>query len=234
MALIIKDAVFNYVHIKTPVLEFEAKADPAKEHMNKEYIVDVLMPLASWKKFKKHYKKVSSIEKAKTFTAAEYEAAFKVSPPDAKVYADEDGDYTVIKFRQRAYYVNSGDATKQPQIVGVTKMKNGNGDVIGYADGEGQAVGVDIAVGNGSVGVLQFRERTWKFGGKDGLSLDLVALQVTKLVPYEADDLAFDMDEVEVDGDSPFEGGTPIDDGDTTTDTERGSSDKKEEEDDTW
>jgi hypothetical protein len=214
MALLIQNAVFNYVSIKTPKLEYEAKADPKGDHLNKEYVVDVLMPYASWKKFKKHYKKVGAIEKAKTYNAAEYEAAFKVAPPSADVYADEDGDFTVIKFRQRAYYKDSGDKTKQPRIVGVKNVKNGAGEVISSKDSEGQEVGLKIEVGNGSEGILQFKERTWTFGGKPGLSLDLVAIQVKKLVPYEGgDELDFDMEEDEVDTDAnPFAGGDGIDD----------------------
>lgn len=230
MALLIQNAVFNYVSIKTPKLEYQKQADPKNEHMNKEYVVDVLMPFASWKKFKKHYKTVGAIEKAKTYTAEEYEAAFKVAPPSADVYGDDDGDYTVIKFRQRAYYKDSGDATKQPRIVGTKKITNGAGDVIGYKDAEGQDVGVQIEVGNGSEGMLQFRERTWSFGGKDGLSLDLVAIQVKKLVPYEAvDDLAFDMEEEESDDDNPFAGGGSLDEDDTGS-APQGSDDSGDEE----
>lgn len=212
MALLIQNAVFNYVCIKNPKLEFEKQADLASAHMNREYIVDVLMPYASWKKFKKHYKAVGAIEKAKSHTPEEYKAAFKVDGPDAEVYGDEDGDYTVIKFRQRAYYKDSGDAAKQPSIVGTKKIKNGNGDAVGFKDSLGQDVGVEIEVGNGSVGTLQFRERSWKFGGKDGLSLDLVAIQVKELVAFESkDELAFDMDEEVADSEAPFEGGADLD-----------------------
>lgn len=234
MALLIQDAIFNYVHIKTPVLEFEAKADPKVEHMNKEYVVDVLMPFKAWKVFKKHYKNVGAIKSARTYTAEEYEAAFKVSPPDAKVYADTEGDFTIVKFRQRAYYKDSGDAAKQPRILGTTKVKNGAGEVIGYKDSEGQDVGTDIAVGNGSLGVLQFRERTWTFGGKDGLSLDLVKIQVKNLVAYEAADSDddFDMDEeIMDDGGSPFAGGADLsgDDEDNSV-----ASSNADQEDDEW
>ncbi len=235
MALLIQNAIFHYVSIKNPKLEFEKKADPALDHMNKEYIVDVLMPYASWKKFKKHYKAVGAIEKAKSFTAAEYEAAFKVAPPTDEKYQDEAGDFTVIKFRQRAYYKDSKDATKQPQVVGTKKIKNGAGAVVSYKDSEGQDVGITIDVGNGSSGILQFRERSWTFGGKDGLSLDLVAIQIKSLIPYEAkDELDFDMDEEEMTDDHPFasgnEGGFAEDD---TDDIPVKTPGKHEEADDT-
>ena len=220
MALLIQNAVMNYVCIKTPKIEFGKKPDPKGEHINKEFIVDVLMPYASWKKFKKHYKKVGAIEKAKSFTAAEYEEAFKVKPPTDDIYKDEDGDYTLIKFRQRAYYTSNGDATKQPQVVGTKKIKNGNGELIGFKDAEGQDVGIDIEVGNGSVGIVQFRERTWTFESKPGLSLDLVAIQVVKLVPYEGsgDELGFDMDEEESEEGNPFAGGGSLADDDVDGD----------------
>lgn len=206
MALIINNAVLNYVHIKTPALEYKKQVDPKCDYMNKEYIVDVLMPYSAFKKFRKQYKSVGAIEKAKTYTAKEYEAAFKVSPPDATIYGDEDGDFTIVKFRKRAYYKNTGDATKQPQVVGVTKLKNGAGKVVGYKDKQGEEVGIKIAVGNGSVGLLQFAERNWSFGGDKGLNLDLVAIQIQELVPYESADHGFDMDEEEVaGGDDSFE-----------------------------
>ena len=216
-ALLIQNAIFNYTHIKTPALEFEKSIDPKGDHLNKEYIVDVLMPYAAWKKFKKHYKAVGAISSAKEYTAEEYETSFKVDPPAADTYANTEGDFTVIKFRQRAYYIKTGDATKQPRILGTVKVKNGAGDVIGYKDNSGQAVGTEIEVGNGSMGVLQFRERTWTFGGKQGLSLDLVKIQVKELVPYTGgdNDDDFDMEEEEASDDSnPFAGGDDLGDDD--------------------
>jgi hypothetical protein len=210
MALLIQNAIFNYVHIKTPVLEYQAKPDPEKAYMFKEYIVDTLMPYASWKKFKKHYKKVGAIEKAKTFTAAEYEAAFKVAPPTDEMYQDDDGEFTLIKFRQRAYYKNSEEPTKQPRVLGTKKILNGNGDAIGFKDNLDNEVSTDISVGNGSLGVLQFRERNWEFGGKPGLSLDLVKIQIKELIPFagsDDNDDDFDMEESQEEGSNPFGGG---------------------------
>lgn len=223
----IHDAVFNYVCIKNYKLEYEAKPDPKGDHLNKEYIVDVLMPYALWKKFKKAYKTVGSIEKAKTYTAAEYEASFKVAPPTDEKYQDEDGDFTVVKFRQRAYYALTDDKTKQPQVVGTKEIKSG-GKVIGYKDSEGQDVGVEIEVGNGSTGTVQFRERTWTYGGKPGLSLDLVAIQVQKLVPYDGDDLEFDMEEEEVDSDTPWADDSDLADGDGKENPPSGGDQGKE------
>lgn len=223
-------AIFNYVHIKTPALEYKKQVDPKCDYMNKEYIVDVLMPYADCKKFRKQYKMVGAIEKAKTYTAKEYEAAFKVSPPDAAVYADEDGDYTIIKFRKRAYYKNTGDATKQPQVVGVTKLKNSAGNVVGYKDRNGENVGIDIAVGNGSMGILQFTERSWSFGTDKGLNLDLVALQVQDLVPYESADHGFDLDEEEVEDDDYEQGQGFVDEGEEEEEQESDNSSGGEDE----
>lgn len=235
-ALLIQNVYFNYVHIKTAVLEFEKKADPAGDHMNKEYIVDVLMPFKAWQKFKKHYKAVGAIGASKEYTAAEYEAAFKVAPPEADVYANGDGEYTVIKFRQRAYYSNTGDATKQPRILGTVKLKDPAGNVIGFKDNNGEKVGTEIEVGNGSLGTIQFRERTWTFGGKDGLSLDLVKIQIKELVVYEGSDNDddFDMTDEEVgDSDHPFSGGDDLG-GDDAQVAEPAKTKPKEDTDDDW
>ncbi len=193
----IANAIFNYVHIKTPTLEYKKVADPKKPHINKEYIVDVLMPYAAWKKFKKAFKNVGAVEKAKTYTAAEYKVSFKVDAPDAEVYADEDGDYTIIKFRQRAYYKDSGDVTKQPNVVGVKKIVNKAGVITGYRDANGLEFDVMSTVGNGSSGMLQYNPRTWSFGGDKGLNLDLVAIQIKHMIPYVSQDHGFDMDEEE-------------------------------------
>lgn len=193
----IKNAIFNYVHIKTPTLEYKKVADPKIPYMNKEYIVDVLMPFADWKKFKKVFKMVGAIEKAKSYTAAEYKAAFKVDAPDADIYGDEDGDYTIVKFRQRAYYKDSGDKTKQPKVVGIVRIVNKAGVITGYKDGNGVEFGIDATVGNGSSGMLQFSQRTWSFGGDKGLNLDLVAVQIKNLIPYESSDHGFDMEDEE-------------------------------------
>lgn len=235
MALIIKNAIVNYAKLGTPVTEYEKEVVAGKPHMNKEYLLEVLMPHKLWKKFSKQYKKVVGVEKAKVYTAEEYEKNFKVSPPDASIYADEDGDYTIIKLRQRAYYKNSGDEIpdgKKPKVVGVSQTKNSKGKVTGFKDAEGNAVGIDIAIGNGSECNVQFSERTWK--GRDGLSLDLVAVQVTNLVAYDSGGLGFDMEDEEIDdsdSDNAFEASSGFveDDEDNSV-----ASSNADQEDDEW
>ncbi len=208
--LFIKDAIFNYVHIKAPSLEYEKKVDPSNDFMNKEYVLDVLMPFADWKVLKKLYKNVKSIASSRDYSPEEYEKAFKIAPPTDKKYKNSDGEFTLVKFRQRAYYKNTGDPTVQPGVVGTVEVKRGN-VVIGTKDDEGNAVGADIEVGNGSRGNVQFRERPWSYGGKPGVTLDLVGIQVINLVEYTPpNELGFDMSEEEAGDDdgNPFSDGT--------------------------
>lgn len=173
---VIKNVVFNYVKIKKPAPKYGKKEGcPISDC---EYAVDICLPAAAYKDFKKHFKTVAAVKNAKTFTAEEYKETFKVDAPSAKVYANGDGEYTVVKFTAYAGYKNDGEPVpedKKPLVQG-SKSKTKTGD--------GKEIGRHIEVGNGSTGKLSFSERTWEYEKKPGLSLDLTGIQVETLIEY--------------------------------------------------
>lgn len=183
----INNVVLHYAKIKNPGLEFEAKADPNNAMMNKEYVVDCVIPAKAFKGIKKTFKAVASIKNARSLTPAEYEDIYKVAPPAGDDYLNADGEINILKFKKKAYYKDGKHTTPVPVqgIVGKNK------------DRKGLLVGQDVEIGNGTVANLQFKERPWTFGGKNGLSLDLVRLQILELVQYQAagDDDEFEYEE---------------------------------------
>lgn len=66
-------------------------------------------------------------------------------------------------------------------------------------DGKLQPVDPTI-IGNGSVANIQVSPREWKVGGKSGVVLDLMAVQITKLVEYTGSNLEFDVVDLEPTG----------------------------------
>lgn len=174
LTVVIHDVVFNYVKIKNPGLDYNHKDDNAAnaplEH--KEYGVDVV-PTAEWvKKLKKRFGKHNPVKKMRLMDEEAYKKAFKVDGPGAE-YQNGDGEYSILTFTAFTTYSN-GDVARVPEVLAVS----------GGKDAKGLPVGIDIEVGNGSKGKVQVSERTWEnFGG--GLTLDLYAIKVENLVPYE-------------------------------------------------
>ena len=183
---VLKNCVFNYVKIKNPALEYGKKGVADSPFMEREFVVDVLVPADTAKKLRKKYKGVASIKEARTYDAKQYEESFRTAPPSDAMYLNGDDEYTVVKFKKRAYYTKTKTANTPPKVVGVKGQKDNNG----------KTVGIQIEAGNGSLGCVQFKERPWEYEGKAGLSLDLVALQITDLIEYVANDtLEFEMEE---------------------------------------
>ncbi len=191
---VLKNVILNYVVIKTPNLEYKKEADPNNPVMNKVYELQAVVPKALLKKFKTKFKQVKSVSNAKVFTSEEYEQVFKVAAPDPEVYANGDGEYTVIRFNKKAYY-KDGSPTKQPTVVGVKGTKTANG----------YEINTNVAIGNGSSGNIQFKERTWSNSFGEGVVLDLEALQVVELVPYvPAPEHEFEVEDDEFSDDDGF------------------------------
>lgn len=231
---IIKDVVVNYCHVGYPVLAYQKKPMEGFPFGNKQYTVDCLLPAATLKKLLKHYKKsnVKSLEKIKDYTAKEYEAAFKVKPPKDKKYMNEDGEYSVMKMTAPAAYNDGEQNTKAvPKIVGKSKVNGAKGPI--YKDGEGNVVGVDVAIGNGSLANVHFSERGYTVpdSNSKGIRLQLLGIQVMKLIPYENDEGAFDIEEEESD-EEDNDGFSVDDDGDASDADEAAADDSDEDSDD--
>jgi len=184
--VLVTDCYIHYASIKSPRLKMNKKEVKGKPFMNKEYIVDALVPLAQLKTLKKAWgKKVKAFKEVKELTYEEYEKAFKVAPPEKAGYSDSDDIYRIMKFRVKSHYTD-GSPTVPPRLVGKTPTK----------DSLGNTVGPKIAIGNGSLANIQLKSRDWSFEGTQGSTLDLMALQILELISFE-DKLDFDMDEGE-------------------------------------
>lgn len=181
----IKNVYFYYAKIKNPVLEYQKEAVKDLPHMNRECVVDTLVPETVYKALKRKYKTVKAVREAREFDAEEFEKAFKVKPP----YEAE--TYYVVKFKKKTYYKDENEAAK-PKVVGqVGQVKDING----------LAINEDVALGNGTLGHIQFKERTWDNQFGKGMALDLMALCVKELVEFvEQDTLEFEFDEDDEDG----------------------------------
>jgi len=89
---------------------------------------------------------------------------------------DDRGDFVTIKRKVRR---KDGNMNTAPDVVDAQKRK-----IIG------------TLVGNGSGVNVLYSTYEWEFGGKTGTSADLRAVQVTNMIPYNADadaDEAFDV-----------------------------------------
>jgi hypothetical protein len=223
---VIKNVVLNYVKIKQPTLEFEKKEDASNPVLNKEFVVDALIQSATYKKLKKIFKTVAAIKTpSHNVTAAEYKEIYKVEVPEGAGWCNDDGEYTIVKFRKKAYYKSNGDATDQPIVRGIK----------GDRDASGQTVNPEVEVGNGSLANLQFNERNWEFGGKKGLSLDLGGIQVINLVEYTAKNVdEFEYDEDEFGGDDDFGGDADDDAGDDDAGDDDAGDDDAGDGDEPW
>ena len=205
-----KSVIFNafiyYTKIAKPALKF-GKKPTSTPHGNREYVVDVLVTEEDYGKLKKKFKTVKSIKDAREFDAKEFEEAFKVAPP----YEAE--NYIVVKFKKSADY-QDGNATPKP--------------IVKAAKGCTERVTVSTEIGNGSEAHVQWKEREWKYEGKNGLSLDLAALGIVNLVPYSGGETELDFD-VEDDVEFDEEEGMDEDQADNQADNP-----SEEEGDDNW
>lgn len=191
---VINNVVFNYVKIHKAYPKYGN--EPGCAINDCEYSVDVCLPAETAKKLRKKYKVIKSVKDMSTFDAEEYKKVFKVDTPDAKVYANADGEYSVMKLKCYAGY---NDGTPVPEV----KKPRVVGSKTPTTDSNGLEVGRGIEVGNGSTGKVSFVERSWEYKGKTGLSLDLTGIQVEVLVPYVAKTAAnvneFEFEEGELD-----------------------------------
>ncbi len=207
-----KNVLFNafiyYTKLKQPALKYGMQAGKAP-HVNREYVVDVLVTEEDYKKLKKKYRNVKAIKDAKEFDGAkEFEDQFKVAPPyDAETYY-------VVKFKKSADY-QDGNATPKP--------------VVKAAKGCGKPVTIETEIGNGTEAHVQWREREWTYKGTKGLSLDLAAVGVVDLIEYTGGGLELEFDEEDdFDDEIGFE-----EDSDEASDYEGDSSDA-DQNDDEW
>lgn len=181
---VLKNVYMYYAKIKNPALEYQKEAVQGKPHMNRVCVVDVLVPENVYKALKKKYKGVKAVKDAREFDAKEFEEAFKVAPPY------EADTYYVVKFKKKTYYKDGNEAQK-PKVVGqVGQTKDING----------KEISVDVDLGNGTLGHVQFKERTWDNQFGKGMALDMTAVCIKELVEYVSQgSLEFEFDEDEDD-----------------------------------
>lgn len=213
--LTIKNAYFYYTQIKRPVLMYKKEEVVGQPLKNKEYTTTVLIPFSDFKALKKANKTVKALKNPMEYTAKEFESKMKIAPPTDDKYLNGDDEYTLFKVTAFTDYPD-GEPAPRPKVLGV----NGNNALV-RKDKNGEEVGEEILIGNGSQGAYQVKVRPWTYGTDGGFSFDLTIMQVSVLVPYqEADerDNGFDMDEEEA--------GEEEDDGfDMDTDTDTGEED---------
>lgn len=172
---VINNVVFNYVKIKKPAPKYGE--DPGCPINNCEYSVDVCIPFETVNKLKKKYKTIKAVKNMAAYDAEDYKKTFKVDAPNPEVYANQSGEYFVLKLTAYAGYLDGTPVPegKIPRVVG-TKTRT--------TDSSGKTVGRNIEVGNGSTGRVSFVERSWEYKGSTGLSLDLTGIQIDNLIEY--------------------------------------------------
>lgn len=176
----IENCVLYYSRLNEPVLKYKKKADPDVPYKNKEYTIQIVIPTKTMKKLKKEYKKsVRAFQYIQELTAEEFKKKMKADAPDPKIYANDDGEFEVIRFNAHALGV-SGTPNKKPQVIGA-KVKV-------CKDLDGNTIKQDTLIGNGSVGVVRVKERTVAGEEGSGIQLDLKAVQIHHLVAYEEED----------------------------------------------
>jgi hypothetical protein len=182
---VINNVFMYYVKLDRPELRVKAKRDPKLPLLNTEYVFEALMPYEDLKALQKTYKKSGvkglSSNNIKSFTADEFKKTFKVDAPHAAIYADEDGEYSMMKARCPASYMDGKPTAHRPEVVGFDGV-----------DKAGKKVGRSIKMGNGTLSNMQLKERISKFEGDTSIVLDLWAVQIVDLVVYTADELGFE------------------------------------------
>lgn len=209
---VVKDSVVLYAKVNTPALEYQKEAVKDKPWMNKEYVVDVLMTEAWYKKLKKKYKTVKSVREAAVLDSKEFLERYKIEAPEG--FENDDGELFIVKFKKKAYY-KDGNEGYAPTIVGVKNKK---------FDKNGEKVVDGVDLGNGTVAHVQFNERTWDNQFGKGMALDLQAICVLDLVKYESaggGELEFEFEEDDDFGDDMTDE-SGIDTPDTSTQDDDG------------
>lgn len=212
---VLKNVYAYYAKIASPALKFEKKEDKELPFLNKEYVVDLLLPAKDMAKLRKQYKKdVKAVTETKYLTEKEFKETFKVDPPSDAKYKNEDGEYEILKVRKHASWPD-GTPTEKPQVLGCKNKMT--------VDRDGKKINGDVLIGNGSLVNVQLVERPFK--KVKGMSLDLEKIQVLELVEYSTDVTLF-----ESEGDDDFE-----DDDDSNEDSfdDEGEVEEVEEEEET-
>lgn len=87
---------------------------------------------------------------------------------NVKTNEDDEGIYYSVNLKKRAVFGKTGEPTKPVPVV------------------DGQLMPLDpTTVGNGSVGNVQLVQKPYDVGGRKGISTELKAIQVVKLVEYQ-------------------------------------------------
>lgn len=176
---VIKNVAFYYTTINTPTLTKGAKdaglfIDDEKPHLNTEYVVKVVIPRTKMKQIAKKFPKCSNIPHMVEYSQEEFAETFHdgdvSSIPD--LGQKEDEELCLVKFAQKAS-VKGGKPTKKPKCIGI------KGKV---QDRNGEAINDEILIGNGSLGMIQFRPVDF---GDNGIYLYPQSICITDLVVYE-------------------------------------------------
>lgn len=189
---IIKNVFIYYSKLKTPELKMNQKPDPKKPLRNKEYIADVLLKADDLKELRKKYRKagVKAFQEIKSFTKEEFQKRFKVDPPAAKGYTNEDGEYDILKVRKAASYSDGTPAEPRPAVVGFGSL--------GGQSKNGYDINHEVLMSNGTEINLQLRERKYNIpSGGSGTALDLWKIQVINLIPYEEEGFEDEGEDIE-------------------------------------
>lgn len=150
---VLKNVIFMYTKIQTPV--------PNYNKDGKEYTVDCVISKEEAKKWDKKFPK----QKTKRLDAEEFKSQFKVDPPE-----DQD-DFYVIKLKKKATTKDGDNINPKYRPKVFYKV----GKVL-------KDITDDMLVGNGSVGHVEYREKTHD---KYGTFAELSSILVTDLVEYE-------------------------------------------------
>lgn len=221
---VFKNAYLYYTKVKDPVQKYETEADKENPLKDKEYATDIVVPYKQYKTIKKKWPTVKALKDPKSYSAEEFQAKMKVAPPSDPEYLNADGEYTVLHFWKYAAFPD-GKAAPKVNVVGMKK---------GIAkDANGEEIGVDVLMGNGTLANVQLRGRKLKTKSGKDMQLDLDALQIIELVPYVSNDLEFDFEEPEdEDFEEPEDEDSPFVEDDE--DGEEPDSDSDEDDDDDW
>lgn len=216
---VLKNVIVNWVKIKRPDLDYQEDEVEGVPLGNRSYTLDATLTDADYDRLEDKFSHIKSVQIIKQYTPAKYKERFKVDGPEGEEYLSPKGKYSVMKLSQKCA-IPDGKGNpfgKEPEVkvLGVNNAKN--------RDQDGELVGPDIEMSNGSEANIQFRVRKYKNpkNGTSGESIDLVAVQVIKLIPYEGGEV-----EDEFGYDAAAEGDDSFGDGDDFADSSDGDSDK--------
>lgn len=189
---VIKNVAFYYTTINSPTLTKGAKdaglfIDDEKPHLNTEYVVKAVMPRTIMKKLAKKFPKCSNLPHVVEYSQEDFAEAFHDG--DVSLIPDlgqkEDEELCLVKFAQKAS-VKGGKPTKKPKCIGIKgKVQDRNGETIND----------EILIGNGSLGMIQFRPVDF---GDNGIYLYPLSICITELVVYEGAGAEDDFDDYDL------------------------------------